>query len=132
MHATVMFASHREGVKCEVFPILRGWGMTSNTRIMHTYVKCMSSIVIMHGPIDHEVSASYSHVSVLTRVYVGSWVDVETVILAGEWPENDRKSKKRMLWSTLESMRTLSQCIANRHFMFAPLFLPKGVAVDRS
>ena len=62
MHATVMFASHREAVKCVVFPISRGWGMMSNTRIMHTYVKCMSSIVIMHGPIDHEVSASHGHV----------------------------------------------------------------------
>ena len=85
MHATVTETTYNFVSKCEVFPILRGWGMMSNTRIMHTYVKCMSSIVIMHGPIDHEVSASYSHVSVLTRVHVGSWVDnVETVILAGK------------------------------------------------
>ena len=68
------FASHREAMKCVVLSISRGWGMTSNTRIMHTYVKCMSSIVIMHGPIDHEVSASHSHVLILGHLYLHGWM----------------------------------------------------------
>ena len=69
------FASHREAMKCVVLSNVGVHAAVLTPSMVRMCPSHMPLIITSHGPIDHRVSASHSHVLILgSRVPL--WVDV--------------------------------------------------------